>query len=100
MRRFNEEVALNPAPGQLDGCLERLDGRLAGAARLCLSTFQTYFFFCLSSDDSSGLFSCGLTVERTTITLLRRSNQKGAPIEIAAAVKSQPISGARKFFHH
>jgi catechol 2,3-dioxygenase-like lactoylglutathione lyase family enzyme len=36
------------------------------------------------------LFSCGLTVERTTIILLSMSNQKGAPSETASAVTSQP----------
>lgn len=45
---------------------------------------------CLSLEPSSWLFSCGLTVERTTINLFSRSNQKGAPRETAMAVISQP----------
>src|SRR5215471_1108183 len=44
----------------------------------------------LSIDGSSGLFSRGLTVDRITMILLRRSNQNGAPREMAAAVKNQP----------
>src|ERR1051325_7150412 len=74
-------------------------GRLAPSQSrpsLLIHFFESYFFVCLSSDDSSGLFSCGLTVERMTMTLFRRSNQKGAPIEMAAAVNSQPIRGERK----
>src|SRR5713226_4348714 len=37
-------------------------------------------------DGSSGLFSFGLTVERTTTNLFSRSNQNGAPSETASAV--------------
>src|SRR5262249_38395386 len=47
---------------------------------------------CLSSEDSSGLFWWGFTVDRTTITLFSRSNQNGAPSEAATAVKSQPVA--------
>src|SRR5207302_11358981 len=43
-----------------------------------------------SFDFSSGLFSFGLTVERTTMNLFSMSNQKGAPREIARAVSNQP----------
>ena len=43
-----------------------------------------------SFDFSSGLFSFGFTVERTTMNLLSMSNQKGAPREIARAVSNQP----------
>src|SRR5437879_13397507 len=43
-----------------------------------------------SFDGSSGLFSFGLTVERTTMNLFSMSNQNGAPSESARAVTSQP----------
>src|SRR4051812_36457330 len=43
-----------------------------------------------SSLPSSGLFSCGFTVDRITMILLSVSNQKGAPKEIANAVRIQP----------
>ena len=43
-----------------------------------------------SSEDSSGLFSWGFTVDRTTINLLSTSNQKGAPSITANAVTRQP----------
>lgn len=46
----------------------------------------------LFTGGSLGLFSLGLTVERVTINLLRRSNQKGAPSEIANAVSIHPSS--------
>ena len=52
--------------------------------------FDLSFPLCLSLDDSSGLFSSGLTVERTTIIRLSRSNQKGAPNEIAKPVINHP----------
>src|ERR1041384_8440824 len=41
-------------------------------------------------EGSSGLFSCGLIVERTTMHLLSRSNQNGAPSAPARAGTSQP----------
>src|ERR1700730_3784249 len=41
-------------------------------------------------DFSSGLFSCGLIVERTTINLFSMSNQNGAPKETAQAVMNHP----------
>src|SRR6186997_1042753 len=43
-----------------------------------------------SFDASLGLFSVGLTVARTTMNLLRTSNQKGAPSEIPKIVSNQP----------
>jgi hypothetical protein len=43
-----------------------------------------------SFDASGGLFSSGLTVERTTMNLFKMSNQKGAPSEIPNAVTTQP----------
>src|SRR5437588_12171416 len=43
-----------------------------------------------SFDGSSGLFSFGFTVERTTMNLFSRSNQNGAPRETAKAVSSHP----------
>src|SRR6478735_4689419 len=71
----------------------------AVATGLCLSFDEDSFGsppspepddVCRSSDDSSGLFSCGFTVERITIILFSRSNQNGAPIEQASAVTNQP----------
>src|SRR3954469_1616409 len=50
---------------------------------------------CGSFDDSSGLFSCGFTVERTTMNLFRMSNQNGAPSVAAFAVMIQPMIGAK-----
>src|SRR6266566_9260337 len=46
--------------------------------------------FCRSSDASSGLFSCGFTVERMTMNLFKTSNQNGAPRVTASAVKMYP----------
>src|SRR5215469_10035983 len=43
-----------------------------------------------SFEASSPLFSRGLIVERTTMNLFNRSNQKGAPSESAIAVKNHP----------
>src|SRR5947209_3412856 len=51
-----------------------------------------------SSEPSSPLFSWGFTVERMTITLLSRSNQKGAPIEVASAMISHPSKGPKNPF--
>ena len=49
---------------------------------------------CWRSFDASGrLFSWGFTVERMTMNLFSRSNQNGAPNEMAKAVISQPIIG-------
>src|SRR6478609_3898951 len=45
---------------------------------------------CRSSENSSGLFSRGFTVERMTITLLSTSNQNGAPRVAANAVSNHP----------
>src|SRR5215212_3485518 len=46
----------------------------------------------LSFDGWVWLFSCGLTVERMTMNLLSRSNQKGAPCETARPVRMRPSS--------
>src|SRR5205814_4320894 len=53
-----------------------------------------------SFDFSSGLFSFGFTVERTTINLFSMSNQNGAPSEIANAVNSQPNRCDRNGGYH
>src|SRR4026208_1377625 len=58
---------------------------LGGGVRKCPACL-----FAQSFELSSGLFSCGLTAERITMNLFSRSNQNGAPSEIARAVKSQP----------
>src|SRR5262249_59124851 len=43
-------------------------------------------------DVSSRLFSCGLTVDLTTMILLSISNQNGAPSDTPSAVTPQPRS--------
>ena len=47
-------------------------------------------------EGSSMLFSRGLTVERMTMILFSRSNQNGAPREIAIAVRAQPSTASKK----
>src|SRR5260370_42340318 len=53
---------------------------------------------CLSCVASSGLFSFGLIVDRISMTLLRTSNQNGAPIDAAKAVSNHPRIGATTLF--
>ena len=50
-----------------------------------------------SFDFSDWLFSCGLTVPRTTMNLFNVSNQNGAPSESAIAVINHPASNRSSF---
>jgi len=49
-----------------------------------------HYRFWWSCDASSGLFSCGFTVERITIILLSKSNENGAPKESPNAATNRP----------
>src|ERR1700680_1824906 len=53
-------------------------------------TSGPYYLDGLSLVPSSLLFSCGLTVERTTMILFKISNQNGAPRDTAIAVRRKP----------
>ena len=88
-RIFNESYA----PTELEIDYRRLSINML----LLWSRGQEKISAAIAEDDcqdfgfSSGLFSFGLTVERTTMNLFNMSNQKGAPSETASAVISHPI---------
>src|ERR1041384_4018534 len=59
-------------------------------SRFCIHNSSCWLSEDQSFDASSGLFSFGFTVARTTINLFSMSNQNGAPSESAKAVINQP----------